>query len=109
MRRDRNLPWHASFVMGVGDVTPPNVRQPKKVADVDLDHAWGIAGASFVGRRTIKTHIMSILCNATQSAVQCRMADPDWMRRCRTFSRDCSETALKRFSFLAWRHPLPRG
>src|SRR6476646_8819537 len=32
------------------------------------------------GRCTVNTHIMSILCNATQFKVQCRMADPDGTR-----------------------------
>ena len=37
-------------------------------------------GAPFIGAFTDNTHNMAILCIATQFKVQCRIADPDWMR-----------------------------
>jgi hypothetical protein len=59
------------------DVTPLERPAANMLGDVDLNHAEGVP---FVGQPTEDTHIMSILCNATQFKVQCRMADPDRVR-----------------------------
>ena len=59
------------------NVTLSNARQANMLGDVDLDHAEGMP---FVGQSAGNTHIMSILCIATQFKVQCRIADPDRMR-----------------------------
>jgi hypothetical protein len=45
--------------------------------DFEVDHGNGKSGngSALAGRCLPNTHIMSILCNAMQSVVQCRMAD----------------------------------
>jgi hypothetical protein len=75
--------------MGELKVTPANARHPK-CREYQLGSRGQLGftqtcrlkgtGRPFSGRRTVNTPIMSILCNAMQFKVQCRMPDPDGVR-----------------------------
>src|SRR5437899_3050333 len=78
---------HVSFAMGEFKVTPANARHPKcrecRLGSretawiyVDLEHG----NCPSAAHRIVNTHIMSILCNATQFKPQCHISDPDEAR-----------------------------
>src|SRR5713101_7462911 len=65
----------------------------RTAGNINLDHAGNLDlrrlldllrlkawECPIAGRRTVNTRIMSILCNAMQFKVQCRMPDPDGVR-----------------------------
>src|SRR6266478_417769 len=113
----------------------------RTAGNINLDHAGNLDlrrlldllrlkawECPIAGRRTVNTPIVSILCNAMQFKVQCRMPDPDGVqfRRANPSTRPGRKTAaeslsgsgktppfkgrgLRRLSFSAWRHPSPPG
>ena len=94
------MPWQASFeIRGENAVTPA---RPAAPGHVDSDH---VVGMPFIGHPADNTFIMSILCNATQFKVQCRMADPDGMRVPRPGFGGFQGSMLCRVGRLLWRRP----